>query len=358
MIVRDEEAFLPDCLQSIHAIVDEIVVVDTGSRDATKAVARRFGARVFDFAWRDDFAAPRNHAIDQATGDWILYIDADERLRPIDPAYLRGMLSDASKVGYQLRFFPATGFTGYWEYRLFRNDPRIRFDGPIHEGMLPGLTKVAAAEGLEIGRLEATLDHVGYDGDQQRKHRRNLPLLRAGLARDPDRAFSWSHLGRVLTALGDEDGAIRAWRDGIDAVRRQSGYKPEFALPFLDLIPCLHERGEDTGPLLDEARRRFPDNMTLVWLTARAAMDSGENDAAAALLEQLAAIDGDAYFDGEIAHDRRIFGALAYQSLGTCCFRLGRFAESAAWYGRAEASEPEEPGHRLRRLAAEGRCRQ
>ena len=111
MIVRDEEAFLPNCLQSIHATVDEIVVVDTGSRDATKAVARRFGARVFDFAWRDDFAARRNHAIDQATGDWILYIDADERLRPIDPAYLRGMLSDTSKVGYQMRFFPATGFT-------------------------------------------------------------------------------------------------------------------------------------------------------------------------------------------------------------------------------------------------------
>ena len=356
MIVRDEEAFLPDCLESIRAVADDIVVVDTGSRDGTKAVARRFGARIFDFPWNDDFAAPRNHALDQAAGDWILYIDADERLRPVDPAYLRTMLSDPGKVGYQLRFFPAAGLTGYWEYRLFRNDPRIRFNGPIHEGMAQVMLKIAAAEGLKIGRLEATLDHVGYEGDQRRKHRRNLPLLRAGLARDPDRAFIWSHLGRVLTALGDEDGAIEAWRSGVEAVRRQTGNKPEFVLPYLDLIPSLHDRGEDVGALLDEARARFPDTMMLVWLAARVAMDRGEHETAAAMLERLAAIDGDSYFDGDIAHDRRIFGVLAYESLGTCYFRLGRFADSAAWYGRAEAAEPDEPGHRLRRLVAENRC--
>jgi tetratricopeptide (TPR) repeat protein len=357
MIVRDEEAFLPDCLESIRDVVDEIVIVDTGSRDATKAVADRFGARIFDFPWNDDFATPRNHALDQATGDWILYIDADERLRPVDPAYLHTMLSDPRKIGYQVQFFPAAGFTGYWEYRLFRNDPRIRFKGTIHEGTVHAMREIAAAEDMAIGHLDAALDHVGYEGDQQHKHERNLPLLRAGLAQDPDRVFSWSHLGRVLTALGDEDGAIAAWRSGVDLVRRQSGHKPEFMLPYLDLIPCLHDRGENVGPLLDEARARFPANMMLVWLAARVAMDGGEYETAAGLLERLAGIDGDTYFDGEIAHDRRIFGVLAYESLGTCCFRLGRFADAALWYGRAEAAEPEEPGHRLRRLVAESGCR-
>src|SRR5262245_1489579 len=80
MIVRDEEAYLDDCLKSIVDEVDEIVIVDTGSRDRTCDIARRYGARLFDLPWTGDFAAARNHALDRASGDWILYIDADERL--------------------------------------------------------------------------------------------------------------------------------------------------------------------------------------------------------------------------------------------------------------------------------------
>ena len=77
MIVRDEEQHLPACLESIHNFVDEIVVVDTGSQDRSKDIARNYGARLFDFAWRDDFAAARNVALEQSRGAWILYIDAD-----------------------------------------------------------------------------------------------------------------------------------------------------------------------------------------------------------------------------------------------------------------------------------------
>ena len=77
MIVRDEEANLPACLSSVQGLFDEIVVVDTGSRDRTKEIALGFGARVFDFAWVDDFAAARNAALAQATGDYAFWLDAD-----------------------------------------------------------------------------------------------------------------------------------------------------------------------------------------------------------------------------------------------------------------------------------------
>src|SRR5205814_1610548 len=78
MIVRDEEQMLPGCLAELGRC--ERVIVDTGSRDRTREIAARSGARVFDFAWCDDFSAARNFALAQCTGDWVLVLDADERV--------------------------------------------------------------------------------------------------------------------------------------------------------------------------------------------------------------------------------------------------------------------------------------
>src|SRR5215831_10889099 len=78
LIVRDEESTLGRCLESIREHVDEIVVVDTGSRDATKDIARQYHARLFDYPWRDDFAAARQCSFDLARGDWVFWVDADD----------------------------------------------------------------------------------------------------------------------------------------------------------------------------------------------------------------------------------------------------------------------------------------
>jgi len=80
MIVKDEEANLPDCLDSAADLADEMVIVDTGSADRTKEIAARFGAKVFDFAWVDNFAAARNESLKHAGGDWVFWLDADDRI--------------------------------------------------------------------------------------------------------------------------------------------------------------------------------------------------------------------------------------------------------------------------------------
>jgi len=81
MIVKNEEANLRDCLESVKDVVDEIVLVDTGSTDKTIRIAEEFGAKIYRFNWINDFSAARNFALKQSTGDWILYLDADEGLK-------------------------------------------------------------------------------------------------------------------------------------------------------------------------------------------------------------------------------------------------------------------------------------
>ena len=82
LIARNEEEMLPGCLASVRGVVDEVVVVDTGSTDRTRQVAAEAGALVLDRPWDDDFAAPRNLALSRATAGWVLALDADERLAP------------------------------------------------------------------------------------------------------------------------------------------------------------------------------------------------------------------------------------------------------------------------------------
>ena len=93
MIVRNEERNLPSCLAGVAELVDEIIVVDTGSTDGTKEQAAKWDAKVFDFPWVDDFSAARNESLRHATGDWILWLDADDRLDAINCRRLREVLA-------------------------------------------------------------------------------------------------------------------------------------------------------------------------------------------------------------------------------------------------------------------------
>ena len=357
LIVRNEERFLEGCLRSIAGRVDEIVVVDTGSTDRSREIARDLGARVFDHAWNDDFAAARNASIEAARGAWILYIDADERLVEFDRATVERLLADRRTVCYTVLFRPTTGYTRYREYRLFRNRPDLRFEGLIHESLVPALRMLCSRERLRTRESPVAIDHLGYDGDLAHKHARNLPLLRARLEREPGHLYCLDQLGLTLRALGDEAGAETAWRRAIDIVRKSRTKTLAESLPFLHLARLLLDAKRDAGALLEEACRTFPENHSLTWLRARWLVESGDHAAAMPLFERLAAIGADALDSSVLAFDASIFGAQAHAALGLCAFRLGRFAESAKHYARAEALAPRDLEIRAKRAVAQNRAR-
>ena len=93
MIVKDEEKNLSTCLESVRGVFDEIVIVDTGSTDRTIEIARSFGAKVFEFAWVDSFAAARNEALSHATCDYAFWLDADDVVEPVERQKLRAFLA-------------------------------------------------------------------------------------------------------------------------------------------------------------------------------------------------------------------------------------------------------------------------
>lgn len=340
MIVRDEATFIEDCLISLKGTVDDVIVIDTGSLDNTVDIARQYGARLGYFAWCNDFSAARNHALSQVTHEWVLYIDADERLIVPDMAQWRECLADASKVALNLRLHPKLGWTGYSEMRVFRNDPRIRFSGEIHERIQPAVHAVCVAEGLAVGDVNVSLQHVGYEADQRPKLARNIPLLQAYLAREPSRIYCWWHLGEQFRLMGDQAQALAAWESGVAEARTQPAVEPSDGMIFAALIVARHQAGLPMDDLLAEAVQLFPLQHNLRWMVGKRALEKGDVDEARRIFNALTEIDPVQFFDGHAAYDRGLFTHMAQESLGLTEFRAGNFAAAAMHYRLAALTDP------------------
>lgn len=356
LIVRDESKFLADCLESITGIVDEIVVVDTGSVDGTPDIARSFGATVVAHEWNDHFAEARNVSLDLANGEWILYIDADERLVGADRSDVEKLLTDAPEVAFRILLQPYLDSTTYREYRLWRNDPRIRFDGIIHEKVVPAIHKVSEEDGRPIGLADLKLVHYGYEGDQARKHSRNLPLLRRQLEVEPENLFARHHLARILEVNGDVPGAEEALVAAIETARATGLVDPVAALSYADLIRLRLTRGEDITGLLSEALGAFPDNCVLLWISARKSIDEGNFEDAIGAVDKILAVDWAREPDHGPAYGERLVGEMPWSTKALCLFRLGRYEEAADAYAAAASFAPWDPSYPLKEKLARAKA--
>ena len=207
MIVRNEEHQLAECLRPVAQLFDEIIVVDTGSTDATKQIARQFTPKVIDFAWCDDFSAARNESLRHATGEWVFWLDADDRLSAENLAKLESLLArlDDSRCVYLMDTvcwteYAADGTTLISHPRLFRRLDGLRWTGRVHEQ----LRFSSGAEPLDAFASEVRIDHLGYQdrAAQQRKLQRNVRLLRMDYAINPDDESTLLHLGMSYFHLG------------------------------------------------------------------------------------------------------------------------------------------------------------
>jgi len=207
MIVRNEEMTLPHCLKSVCGMVDEIIIVDTGSVDRTIAIAKDAGAQVHDFTWCDDFAAARNASLQHATGDWVLVLDADETLVPaIAPQLRQAIQSPDTLVVNLLRQEIGTHYPDALLSRLFRNRADITFCRPYHELVDDSVTAILQREPQwRIGELPGVaILHTGYQAAAiAHKTERARTIMERYLSTHPDDAYICSKLGALYADQGE-----------------------------------------------------------------------------------------------------------------------------------------------------------
>jgi tetratricopeptide (TPR) repeat protein len=293
MIVRDEQEMLGRCLEAVAEAVDEIVILDTGSTDATIEIARSFGARVLERPWTGSFAEARNVSFEAAGGDWILYLDADEVLVREDTTMLRSLTTRTWREAFYL---VETNHTGELDgggavthsaLRLLRNRPEYRFEGRVHEQIsqcLPGYLP----ERIEASTVR--VEHFGYLASVRRdraKSQRNIELLHMQQAEGTDTPFLHYNLGCEHAAAGDAPVALAAFERSwelLQALPDRDSHRFQPAL-IVRLVKALRACGRPQDALTRAADglERFPELTDLVLEQAHAARELAQPDRAIAL---------------------------------------------------------------------------
>jgi glycosyltransferase involved in cell wall biosynthesis len=236
MIVRNEEKYLPDCLKSVRGIAGEIIIVDTGSTDRTIEIARSFGAKIFSFKWVDDFSAARNFALERSTGEWILYLDADERLNPNSINEIKRITAVKNNCAYYCNLTSIDEINNHpsiMKYvRLFPNQKNIRFEGKIHEQIEPAIVR----NNIPVKDSQIKILHVGYSLPQnelKRKAERNLSILLKEYEVNPSSYYAFQ-IGQTYGILNNSEVAIKYFKSAIEDIKLKNEYK-SVALRYIAL---------------------------------------------------------------------------------------------------------------------------
>ncbi|ACK70411.1 glycosyl transferase family 2 [Gloeothece citriformis PCC 7424] len=222
MIVKNEEASLTQCLESVKDVVDEMIVLDTGSSDKTVEIAQTLGAKVFYFEWSDDFSAARNEALKYVTGDWVLILDADEVLNPKIIPHLRQAISYEKNLVVNLirQEIGATQSPYSLVSRLFRTHRELKFTRPYHaiidDSVIQLLKKEPNWKIVELSDI--AIFHYGYQPGviaSLDKTNRAKKAMEQFLGNAPNDPYVCSKLGALYLQIGQEKEGIKLLKQGL-----------------------------------------------------------------------------------------------------------------------------------------------
>ncbi len=354
MIVRDSARTLAACLESVRPWVDEMVIVDTGSVDDTPRLVESFGGRLFHFPWCDDFSAARNESLRHARGEWLFWMDSDDTIPRECGRQLRGLIEravPANLLGYVIQVYcPGGGEDGDAEsdmtavdhVKLFRNRPDLRFDGRIHEQILPSIRRA----GGEVAWTELYVVHSGSDQSraaQEGKLRRDLRLLELELMERPEHPFTLFNLGMTHVHAGRFAEAADYLRRGIArSAAEESHLRKAFAL----LVYAEMRLGRHEAAI--EACRRgqamFPRDAELRFREGVLLHELGQLEEAKRCYLDVLETQEERYF---ASVDRGLAGIKARRNLAVIAAEVGDLPEAEGEWRRVVAESPRyRPGWR------------
>lgn len=337
MIVKNEADNLPLCLKPVAHLFQEIIVVDTGSTDETREVAAALGAKVFDFPWCDDFAAARNHSLEQAQGDWIFWLDADDRIDAENiarlHALLQGLRDDNAAYVMKCRSVENGGLTETDHFRLFRNRPDFRWRYRIHEQITSAIQRCGAS----IRLSDVVVHHTGYQDPAllARKMERNLKLLQLAYAEFPEDPWSLLNLGQTYLGLGRSAEALPLLKRCIDLSNPFDLHARKLYGQIARAYYQTQQKNEAVQ-VCRKGRELYPDFAELLFLESQLLSELGDLAGAEACLQRL--IQPDAKF---VSGDLGLCGFKARQNLGVLYLRQNRLQEAEAQFRSVVSERPD-----------------
>lgn len=334
-IVKNEEEMIGQCLESVREAVDEIVIVDTGSTDRTVEIAKSFGARVYHHPWQDSFSEARNYALKFATADWIIHLDADEKLEADDVALLREAIQNSAVNSYLLPIFnylPEGIISKFYYRRLFRRQG-AQYVGRVHNQILID----GPAEMLEI-----RIHHYGYNLSEEKmqaKYRRTETLIRKQIEDEPDNVFHRFNLVRILRNKGEYDQAIE---EGLSALRMPN-VKDRIGFYLMIVNDVCHsmilaDRPVEIFPLCTEALKHDPLNMDLLFVLAGAYVSTGQYEEAIRYYQkwiQAKKMTNGRPKDVAMSIDTWSLEALVHENIAKCHKYLDNYSLALEYFERA-----------------------
>lgn len=246
LIAKNEEKRIAQCIESVREIVDEIVVVDTGSEDDTVRIAEGLGAVVYHYPWDGNFSHARNFAIAHAQSTWLLLLDADEQ---VDRDSLNSIVTFIRTTALDGAYFRVRNYIGSYSpedytlhnaLRLLRNNGKYRYEGSIHEQVVCDDLQDFPNRFLPLGVI---LNHYGYLDEaiaEKGKRQHNMPLLEQELREHPDNIFAQYYMGNEYLALNRLDRALEYYREAYRNAKRRHML---FAHLYLRMITCMEASG-------------------------------------------------------------------------------------------------------------------
>lgn len=229
MIVKNEETSLAQCLESVQEVVNEIVILDTGSTDNTIQIAKEFGAKVSSFAWNNNFASARNEALKWVTGDWILVLDADERLSPQIIPQLQQLIEEKDNLVVNLirQEIGATQSPYSLVSRLFRRHPQLQFSRPYHALIDDSVSQILKQEPhwKIVDLPEIAIQHYGYHPEAitaLNKSQRAQEAMESFLKDNPNDPYVCSKLGALYVSFGQIKQGIKLLRTGLKSNKAET----------------------------------------------------------------------------------------------------------------------------------------
>jgi len=347
MIVKDEEKLLGQCLESVKDVADEIIIVDTGSTDRTVEIARQYTDKVYFHEWRDSFSEARNHSLDYATCDWILQIDADEKLYQEDIPVLRSALSAAEGVPEidailvaLLSELPGDNMSKHYFPRIHRRG-RAHYEGIVHNQL--------AYKGKDMF-AEIRFRHYGYNlppDEMERKARRSENLLLTQIEEDPDNTFAWRNLLRIYRNRGDYEKIAEKGQWVLDHPKATPEQRHNVASDFIVALTKLgrYEEAEAVGL---RALEEFPDDLDIIFYLGHLYIANDQPDKAVSRYRQFLNVkraeDRASSHFNLLIMDHYASEAAVWNNLGQCYHRQGRAAEAAEAYRHAIEADPDQEG--------------